>query len=78
MKRLFALLAAVVLCSPAAAQTQAACPALLQHTLNRLQDDRPQALCQFSGKVLLVVNTASQCGYTPQYKGLEAWLLRAQ
>lgn len=78
MKRLFAPLAAVVLCSPAAAQTQAACLALLQHSLNRLQDDRPQALCQFSGKVLLVVNTASQCSYTPQYKGPEAWLLRAQ
>ncbi len=64
------LLASVV--PPAAAQTQAACPALLQHTINRLQDDKPQPLCQFSGKVLLVVNTASQCGYTPQYKGLEA------
>jgi glutathione peroxidase len=58
--------------TPAAAQTQAACPVLLQHTINRLQDDKPQPLCQYSGKVLLVVNTASQCGYTPQYKGLEA------
>jgi glutathione peroxidase len=75
MKRLFALLAAasaVAAVAPAAAQAQAACPALLQHTVNRLQDDKPQPLCQFSGKVLLVVNTASQCGYTPQYKGLEA------
>lgn len=49
MKRLFTLLAAVVFCSMAAAQTQAACPALLQHTVNRLQDDKPQALCQYSG-----------------------------
>ncbi len=72
MKRLFALFAAIVVGAPAAAQTEAACPALLQHTINRLQDDKPQALCQYGGKVLLVVNTASQCGYTPQYKGLEA------
>jgi glutathione peroxidase len=56
----------------AAVQAQTACPALLQHTLPRLQDDKPQALCQYAGKVLLVVNTASQCGFTPQYEGLEA------
>ena len=72
MNRCIALLAAAIVCSPAAARAQAACPALLQYTVNRLQDDKPQALCQYSGKVLLVVNTASQCGYTPQYKGLEA------
>jgi glutathione peroxidase len=53
-------------------QAQSACPALLQHTLPRLQDDKPQPLCQYAGKVLLIVNTASQCGYTPQYTGLEA------
>jgi len=49
-----------------------ACPALLNHTFPRLQDEKPQSLCQFSGKVILVVNTASYCGFTPQYKGLEA------
>jgi glutathione peroxidase len=73
------VLANVTLAAPASAQTagsaattQAACPALLQHSANRLQDDKPQPLCQYAGKVLLVVNTASFCGYTPQYEGLEA------
>jgi glutathione peroxidase len=47
------------------------CPVLLQKTFNRLQDDAPQNLCQYSGKVILVVNTASQCGFAPQYEGLE-------
>ena len=50
----------------------AACPAVLQHTFPRLQDDSPQNLCQFAGKAVLVVNTASYCGFTGQYQGLEA------
>ena len=50
----------------------ASCPPLLNHTVERLQDEKPQSLCQYSGKVLLVVNTASFCGFTSQYKGLEA------
>jgi glutathione peroxidase len=49
----------------------ASCPAVLHHTFNRLQDDAPQDLCQYAGKVVLVVNTASYCGFTKQYKGLE-------
>ena len=49
----------------------AACPPLLDRKLTDLHD-RPASLCTYSGKVLLVVNTASQCGYTPQYEGLEA------
>jgi glutathione peroxidase len=55
-----------------APQAAPACPALLQHTFPRLQDGKPQSLCQYSGKVLLVVNTASYCGFTSQYKDLEA------
>jgi len=48
------------------------CPALLDHEFNRLQTGQPETLCQYRGKVLLIVNTASYCGYTHQYEGLEA------
>lgn len=47
------------------------CPALLNHSFPRLQDDAPQSLCQYQGQVVLVVNTASYCGFTQQYDGLE-------
>jgi glutathione peroxidase len=47
------------------------CPSVLDHRLNDL-DGNPMDLCAFAGKVVLAVNTASYCGNTPQYKGLEA------
>ncbi|WP_020204653.1 glutathione peroxidase [Cupriavidus sp. WS] len=55
-----------------AAQPAGACPAALNFKFPRLQDEAPQNLCQYAGKVVLVVNTASYCGFTPQYEGLEA------
>ncbi len=55
-----------------ASTTGANCPALLQQQFLRLQDEKPQSLCQYSGKVVVVVNTASFCGFTSQYEGLEA------
>jgi glutathione peroxidase len=57
-------------------QAVAGCAPLLQHSFLRLQDEKPQSLCQYSGKVLVVVNTASFCGFTPQYAGLEALYAR--
>lgn len=54
------------------ADMPAECPALLRYRFNRLQTGESQSLCQFQGKVLLIVNTASYCGYTGQYEGLEA------
>ena len=72
------LFTALLASAPAMAQAPAAapaaatsCPALLHQTFNRLQDETPQDLCQYAGKVVLVVNTASYCGYTNQYEGLE-------
>ena len=54
------------------------CPSLLKHRFNSLQTGKPQDLCQYQGKVLLVVNTASYCGYTDQYGGLEKLYRRYQ
>lgn len=48
-----------------------ACPALLDHRYMSLQG-KPVNLCDFAGHPILVVNTASKCGYTPQFSRLEA------
>lgn len=64
------LLLTLLLAAAPLAQAQS-CPALLAQTFPKLQDDSPQDLCQYKGQVILVVNTASYCGFTPQYAGLE-------
>lgn len=64
--------------APAATAAPAVCPAILNHQFPRLQDDTPQNLCQYAGKVVLVVNTASLCGFTKQYEGLEALYAKYQ
>ena len=58
--------------APSPGAPDASCPPILRHTLNSLQTGQPQSLCQYTGKVVLIVNTASYCGYTNQYEGLEA------
>jgi len=72
----FAAQAQTSVAAPAAASR--VCPALLQHKFARLQDEVPQDLCQYAGKAVLVVNTASFCGYTSQYEGLEALYAKYQ
>jgi len=49
-----------------------ACPPALDHFKRPVTGERPVHLCDvMHGKVVMVVNTASKCAYTPQYDGLE-------
>jgi len=63
MKR---LTIAIILCAVAFAA-----PTLYDFTLNSI-DGQPAPLSAYQGKVLLLVNVASKCGFTPQYTALEA------
>ncbi len=66
--KLKALLVVLLGLSPAAF----ACSELLDTEFRPLAGKEKVRLCdRFGGKVLLVVNTASKCGFTPQYEGLE-------
>ena len=69
--RAVALALLMVSAAPSVAADPESCPTLLKHTFARLQDEAPQSLCQHAGKVVLVVNTASYCGFTGQFDGLE-------
>jgi glutathione peroxidase len=65
-----AVLATLALAPPGAA-VAAECPSLLNHRFQSLQG-QPINLCDYSDKTILVVNTASKCGYTPQFEKLES------
>lgn len=56
---------------PMAASAQP-CSPLLDREMRPLAAKTPESLCKHQGKVLLIVNTASKCGLTPQYEALEA------
>jgi glutathione peroxidase len=64
-----ALLSGLLAAPSAAAES---CPAFLDHEQRKLHSNETVNLCELaSGKPLLVVNTASRCGYTGQFEGLE-------
>ena len=66
------LLASMLLFSVSAAWAEP-CSDLLNYKMSKLRSSEELDFCQaFQGKVILAVNTASNCGYTPQFKGLEA------
>jgi len=67
MTNSLALAASLVLSASAGPAGPASFHDLKVNTL----EGKPFALSEYKGKVLLVVNTASQCGYTPQYAGLQ-------
>jgi glutathione peroxidase len=52
-------------------RTQSNCGTPLNYEMQNI-DGTPVSLCDYAGKVVLAVNTASFCGYTPQYEQLEA------
>jgi glutathione peroxidase len=61
-------LAALLLCAVSAAAAD--CPSLLNHQYKTLQGGAVD-LCQYADRPILVVNTASKCGFTPQFEKLE-------
>lgn len=78
-KKIALVVTLILLSQPGLASAEtSSCPTILKQSFKRLQDEVPQDLCQYSGKVALVVNTASFCGYTNQYEGLEGLYAKYQ
>lgn len=69
MKKLLLSAALVVAASAASANT---CPDVLKFMKRKLNSQEMVNMCsEYQGKTLLIVNTASYCGFTPQFEGLE-------
>lgn len=68
MKKSF-IVSFLLLCS---LHAKSECSGALNTSIKILDSDLSQNLCQYFGKVVLVVNVASRCGYTSQYSGLQA------
>lgn len=69
MAKLFAFLTALFAASTAATLAQAG--SAFDYSFKDIDTGNPLAMSTFSGKAVLVVNTASFCGFTPQYEGLQ-------
>ena len=70
MSRL-ALLSAIT-AATLAGTASASCPDFLNHSMRQLASTDSIQFCEaYEGKALLIVNTASYCGYTRQFEGLE-------
>jgi glutathione peroxidase len=70
IKRILAV-ASTALLAAGSAWTAPSCPQVLAHEVATILGEK-ESLCAYAGRVVLVVNTASYCGFTPQYKGLQA------
>ena len=68
MRKSFLLSVAIAAAVPLASQQP---PSSFYDLQTRTLQGQPAELAVYKGKVTLVVNTASECGYTPQYEGLE-------
>jgi glutathione peroxidase len=67
-----ALLSPVLLACIGSPALLAACPEFLNHAMRQLGSTETIQFCDaYEGKAMLIVNTASYCGYTPQFEGLE-------